>query len=114
MLTQKVTKYIDEHKLCSEYLFDDWSTFLELLYAQGGCVASILWFERVRIIEQKNSLGAGGYRDKNNSEYMYAETHIYEENLASKSLSEVKSYIQSVLAAYPNNVLVPSFHCSAV
>ena len=74
MITEKVKQYIDKNKLCSEYIFSNWNDFLELLYSQGGCVESILWFEYVLVSEQKNSLGSGGYIDKTNSDYMYAET----------------------------------------
>ena len=86
MITNKVLKYIEEHKLCSDYLFDDWSEFLKLLYEQGGCVESILWFEHVLITEQEKSLGGGGYIDKNNAEYMYAETYICNNDLKNKTL----------------------------
>ena len=110
MLTQKVKAYISNHQLCPEYLFDDWVEFLELLYEEGGYVESILWFEHVRIIDQKDSLGGGGYRDKTNPEYMYAETFLYEDNMESKSLSEVKKQIESTLTSYPNNKLIPAFY----
>ena len=110
MLTQKVKTYISNHQLCPECLFDDWVEFLELLYEEGGCVESILWFEHVRIIDQKDSLGGGGYRDKTNPEYMYAETFLSEDNMASKPLSEVKKQIESTLLSHPNNKLIPAFY----
>jgi hypothetical protein len=110
MLTRKVKNYIRNHQLCPEYLFDDWAKFLELLYEEGGCVESILWFEYVRIVDQKDSLGSGGYRDKINPEYMYAETFLNEDNMESKTLSEVKKQIESTLISYPKNKLFPAFH----
>ena len=109
MITNKVLKYIEENKLCSDYLFDDWSEFLKLLYEQGGCVESILWFEHVLIAEHEKSLGGGGYIDKNNVEYMYAETYICNNDLKNKTLDEVNEYIKSVVYAYPNHKLIPSF-----
>lgn len=45
MLSQKVKKYIDEHSFCSEYLFKDWNSFLDILYAEGGRISSILWWD---------------------------------------------------------------------
>ena len=109
MLTQAVKTYIEEHQLCAEYIFADWEAFLNLLYEHGGRVESILWFEYVRIIDQKDSLGAGGYKDQTAPEYMYAETPIHD-SMENKSLSEVKEYIQATLAAYSNHVLIPSFY----
>ena len=109
MITNTVIQYIEEHKLCFDYLFADWSEFLKLLYDQGGCVESILWFEHVLITEQKNSLGSGGYIDKNNVEYMYAETYLGNNDLKNKTLEEVNEYIESVISAYPNHKLLPSF-----
>ena len=110
MITEEVKQYIEEHKLCSENLFNDCESFLELLFAQGGCVDAVLWFEHVLISEQKNSLGAGGYIDKANPEYMYAETNIYESEMKNKSIADVKEYIKSIIKKYPNNKLVPSFY----
>ena len=112
MITEKVKQYIDKNKLCSEYIFSNWNDFLELLYSQGGCVESILWFEYVLVSEQKNSLGSGGYIDKTNSDYMYAETQIYKDKLENMSLSDIQEYIQSIIISYPNNKLLPAFYIS--
>lgn len=109
MLTKDVLEYIEKHKVYSDYIFDDWEEFLEVLYSQGGYVEGVLWFEYVRIDEQVNSLGGGGYKDVVNPEYMYAETYIYENGMEGKSLLEVKSYIESVITSYPQNHLIPSF-----
>ena len=102
-------KYIEKHKLCADYIFANWKEFLELLYSQGSYVEEILWFEYVRIDEQVNSLGGGGYKDTTNPEYMYAETYIHEIGLENKSLLEIEEYIESVIASYPHNNLMPSF-----
>ena len=109
MLSKDVLEYIEKHKLCTGYLFSDWKEFLELLYLQGSCVEQILWFEYVRIDEQVNSLGGGGYKDATNPEYMYAETYIQEIGLENKSLLEIEAYIESVISSYPHNNLMPSF-----
>ena len=109
MLSKDVLEYIEKHKLCADYIFPDWKEFLELLYSQGSCVEAILWFEHVRIDEQINSLGCGGYKDTTNPEYMYAETYIHKDCLKNKTLSEIEEYIESVIAFYPHNHLMPSF-----
>ena len=109
MLTNDVLEYIGKHKVCSDYIFANWEEFLELLYSQGSYVEGILWFEYVRIDAQASSLGGGGYKDVANPEYMYAETYICENGMESKSLSEVKTYIESMIASYPQNKLIPSF-----
>ena len=109
MLTQDVNEYIEKHRLCADYIFANWKEFLELLYSQGGYVEAILWFEYVRIDEQVNSLGGGGYIDTTNPEYMYAETEIYKAGMEKESLSDVEKYVESVIASYPHNSLVPSF-----
>ena len=109
LVTERLEQYIEKHKLCSELLFDNWNEFLELLFSEGGCVKSILWFEYVLISEQKDSLGGGGYKDINNPKYMYAETCIYQEDLNDKSLSDLTEYIQSIQAANHKHKLIPSF-----
>ena len=109
MLSEEVLAYIEKHKVCSDYIFPDWKEFLELLYSQGGCAEAILWFEHVRIDEQIDSLGGGGYKDAANPAYMYAETYIYEGGMANKNLPEIEEYIESVIRSHPYNHLMPSF-----
>ena len=109
MLSKDILEYIEKHKLCADYIFVNWKEFLELLYSHGSYVEEILWFEYVRIDEQVNSLGGGGYKDATNPEYMYAETYIHEIGLENKSLLEIEEYIESVIASYPHNHLIPSF-----
>lgn len=109
MITEKVKQYIEENKLCPENIFYDWESFLELLFAQGCRIESILWFEYVLISEQKNSLGGGGYIDKTNPDYMYAETYLYKDKMENMLLFDIKEYIQSIIASYPNDKLLPSF-----
>jgi hypothetical protein len=104
--------YIEDNKLCLDYLFADWEEFLEILYTEGGCVESILWFEYIKINKHKQSIGSGGYKDKSNPEYMYAETQIFDEDFENKSLYEIKEYIKSIIENYPNNKLMPSFYIS--
>ena len=110
MITEEIKRYMEKNKLCSENLFHDWAAFLEFLFAQGGCVEAILWFEYVHVSQQETSLGAGGYRDENNPGYMYAETFIFQEGLEKKTREEVIAYIRSVIAAYPGHTLIPSFY----
>ncbi len=111
-MTPMLKAYIEDNKLCLDYLFADWEEFLEILFTEGGCVESILWFEYIEINEHKQSLGSGGYKDKSNPEYMYAETQIFDEDFEDKSLYEIKGYIKSVIDSYPNNKLMPSFYIS--
>ena len=111
-MTPMLKTYIEDNKLCLDYLFADWEEFLEILYTEGGCVESILWFEYIKINEHKKSIGSGGYKDKSNPEYMYAETQIFDEDFENKSLYEIKEYIKSVIEKYPNNKLMPSFYIS--
>lgn len=108
-MTQQLKDYIEVNRLCSELLFADWNEFLELLYDNGSYVEGVVWFEYVKVSEQKYSMGTGGYRDKNNPEYMYAETLIYNTDFNNNSLFEIKEYIESILEKYPRNLLLPSF-----
>lgn len=112
MITDKVKQYIEDNRLCSENMFCDWEEFLELLFSQGGRVEAILWFEYVHISEQKKSLGGGGYRDNENPDCIYAETHIYDDGMENKSFSDIKEYVQNVIESYPNSKLLPSFFIS--
>lgn len=73
-----INEYIEQNKLCSEYIFSDYKEFLELLLANDGAVEMIVWYDYCKIEEQSESLGAGGYIDKKNNDYMWAETQIYE------------------------------------
>lgn len=34
MPSRKIKEYIAEHSFCSEYLFKDWESFLDLLYVK--------------------------------------------------------------------------------
>ena len=93
MLSPKVKNYIGIHSFCSEYLFKDWEAFLDILYAEGGHVSSILWWDYCKKSEQRFSVGSGGYSDPENSEYMYAETHLFKDGLETNTLAEIKEYI---------------------
>lgn len=108
-MNSKLTKYMDQNKVCSELLFRDWDEFLDLLYSGGGFVKEILWFEYVLIVKQAESLGSGGYQDKANPEYMWAETIIYDKQLECKSLVELKEYINQTIQSYKPHNLVPCF-----
>lgn len=117
MISQKVKKYIDEHSFCSEYLFKDWELFLDLLYAEGGGISAILWWDYCKVSQQHESIGSGGYKDPENPEYMFAETQLYEDGFDTKSLDEVKEYIIKIknsTISYNNTYisfnLVPSFY----
>ena len=108
-MLETLERYIEQNKVCSDLIFRDWNEFLDLLFDCGGAVNEILWFEYVLIEEQKNSLGGGGYGDKANPEYMWAETMIYDKALGSKSLTELKDHIDSTIKLYKPHILVPCF-----
>ncbi|MBQ9082740.1 MAG: hypothetical protein IJY28_04485 [Clostridia bacterium] len=108
-MNTRLKDYIDQHRVCSDLIFRDWETFLEILFECGGCVDEILWFEYVLIAEQKNSLGGGGYRDPRNPDYMWAETMMDDRDLRAKSLSETKDLIQRTIETYRPHTLVPCF-----
>ena len=105
----KIKKYIEENKVCSDLIFRNWSEFVELLFECGGFVNEILWFEYVLIEKQKDSLGGGGYGDKENPEYMWAETMIYDRNMKHCSLEEIRAYIVETIDKYKPHHLVTCF-----
>lgn len=116
MISQKIKEYIAAHSFCSEYLFKDWQTFLNLVYAEGGRVQSILWWDHCKKEEQRLSVGSGGYTDPDHPAYMYAETQLFEDGLETKTLQEIIEYIRDVKASglrygdkYVSHELVPSF-----
>ncbi len=117
MLSQRTQNYIDNHAFCSEYLFKDWESFLDLLYAEGGRVSSILWWDYCMKSQQHESVGSGGFKDPENDEFIYAETQLYKEGLESNTLDEIKEYINQERKTgakygnkYKSHDLVPSFH----
>ncbi len=117
MLSQTVRKYIDEHAFCSEYLFADWESFLDILYAEGGRVCALLWWDHCRKAEQHMSVGSGGYTDPADPDYMYAETQSWENGLSVMNLTELKEHIHKVREAglpycgqFTGHELVPSFY----
>ena len=117
MLSHRVKSYIDDYAFCSEYLFNDWESFLNLLYAEGGRVSSILWWDHCSRSEHNESVGSGGYIDPQNNDFIYAETQLYKEDLDTKTLDEIKEYINQVRRTgfqygdkYRSHDLVPSFY----
>lgn len=116
MPSRKIKEYIAEHTFCSEYLFKDWESFLDLLYAEGGRISSILWWDHCRKSQHHESVGSGGYTDPENEEYVYAETQFYKEDLEMNTLDEIKEYIKQGRkngfrygSKYKSHDLVPSF-----
>ena len=108
-MKDKLYEYIKQYQVCPELIFQDWETFLEILFDCGGSVSEILWFEYMSLDEQKASLGAGGYRDQQNPGYMWAETMLYDKNLSEQSLPQIKQYILDKIAAHKPHNLVPCF-----
>ena len=105
----RIKKYIEENKVSSDLLFRNWEEFIELLFACGGFVNEILWFEYVLIDKQKDSLGGGGYMDKDNPAYMWAETMLFDKNLKHCSLKEIRAHIEKTVDTHKPRQLVPSF-----
>ena len=117
MVSQRVQNYIDDHKSCSECLFRDWEAFLDILYAEGGRVSAILWWDHCRREEHHESVGSGGYIDPEDDGFIYAETQFYEDGLETKTLDEIKEYIEQVRRTgfqyrdeCRSHDLVPSFY----
>ena len=108
-MNDELSRYIAENKVCSELIFRDPKKFLDVLFANGGKVEGIVWFDYCKISEQGKSLGSGGYIDKQNSGYMWAETQIFEYPLTDKSLEEVLEYMDGVRREYNVYDLYPSF-----
>lgn len=108
-MNSEVSRYIAENKVCAELIFRDSKEFLNVLFANGGKVEGIVWFDYCKISEQNKSLGGGGYADKQNSGYMWAETQIFEYPLADKSLNEILEYMDGVRREYSAYDLYPSF-----
>ena len=106
----RLVEYIAQNQVCTDLIFRDWDAFLDVLFGCGSHVEAILWFEYVRINQQKDSLGAGGFRDTLNPTYMWAETMMFDEELASKSLAEIRKHICEKAEAYLPHVLVPGFY----
>ena len=117
MINERIQHYIDDHTFCSEYLFKDWESFLDLLYAEGGRISSILWWDHCKKSQLHKSIGSGGYTDSEDDEYVYAETQLYKEGLETKTLDEIKEYIHQERktgfkygSKYRSHDLVPSFY----
>lgn len=68
------------------------------------------WFDYCKIANQSESLGAGGYIDKRDNDYMWAETQIYEIGLDNKTLSEILQYIEDIKNTYQDYKLYPAFY----
>ncbi len=117
MINERIQKYIDDHAFCSEILFKDWEPFLDLLYAGGGRVSSILWWDHCRRSQLRESVGSGGYIDPEEDEFIYAETQLCKEGLEEYTLDEIKEYINLERktgfrygSKYRSHDLVPSFY----
>ena len=108
-MNPEIEKFIAENSVCSDFIFRNWKEFLNILFENGGCVESILWFEYTPVEKQAESLGGGGFADRDNPEYMWAETMIYDKNLSGKTLSEIVSHIEKVISENRPHNLVPSF-----
>ena len=117
MISNKLKSYITEHCFCSEYLFKDWESFLDILYAEGARVTSVMWWDHCNKSEQDLSAGSGGYVDPENPEYIYTETQLFKDGLETYTLDEIKEYIQKQRKSciqyghrYVSHDLVPSFY----
>ncbi len=105
-----INDYIEQNRLCAEYIFEDYKEFLEVLFSNGGRVSTIVWFDYCRIENQSESLGSGGYVDIRNATFMWAETQIYESGFENKALIEILEYIEEILQKYPEHRLYPAFY----
>lgn len=105
-----INEYVEQNKLCNEYIFEDYNEFLEILFSNNGVVSMIVWFDYCKIEKQSESLGAGGYIDKRDNAYMWAETQIYESGFENKSLLEIREYIEEIIGKYQAYRLYPAFY----
>lgn len=105
-----IERYIEENRVCIENIFRDWTEFLNVAFANGCIVEAVLWYDYCKVCEQEKSLGGGGYRDKKNEGYMWAETQIYDDDLSNRTLAEMLEYISDVRNTYPEHDLYPSFY----
>ena len=117
MINERIQNYINEYAFCSEYLFKDWESFVDFLYAEGGRISSILWWDHCRKAQLHESVGSGGYRDPENDEYIYVETQLYKDGLETNTLDEILEYINHERkkglrydSKYKSHDLVPSFY----
>jgi hypothetical protein len=117
MIGSGVKRFIEENTFCHELLFEDWEAFLNVLYAEGGRVESILWWDHCKLSEQGSSVGMGGYKDPHDPDYMYAETQLFQDGFASVSLEEIKERINRQReeglqydGGYKSHDLMPSFY----
>ena len=108
-MDKRIKEYIEKNKVCSDLIFRNWIEFLELLFQCGGFVKEILWFEYILIEKQAESLGGGGYIDKDNPNYMWVETMIWDKNLMNKTVSEIKTHIEKTIEKHKPHDLVPCF-----
>ena len=107
---EHIDQYIEEHKVCGDYIFKDEAEFLNVLYSNQGRIEVIVWFEYCRISEQKKSLGTGGWIDKHDPGYMWAETQIYEVDFQDETLTEVLDYIKRIRSEYTQRKMYPAFY----
>ena len=108
-MDNELQNYIAKHKVCRDLIFRNWQDFLNLLFSCGGSVREILWFEYVLVSMQAQSLGYGGYADKETPAYMWAETLMYDKNLEHMELAELSEYIDCTIRNHLPHVLVPCF-----
>ena len=117
MINKRIQNYIDNHAFCSEYLFKDWEDFLDLIYAEGYRISSILWWDHCLKSQHHESVGSAGYNDPENSDFIYAETQLYKDGLETNTLDKIKEYINQERkigcrygSKYRSHDLVPSFY----
>ncbi|MBQ8568219.1 MAG: hypothetical protein IJ446_03280 [Oscillospiraceae bacterium] len=110
MNNEQVSRYIQKHKAVDSdaLIFQDWENFLNTLYLNNGHISMIIWYEYCRINEQK--IGMGGYADKENREYMWAETQLFETDMQERTLNEILEYISEMRDKYSCYDLYPEFH----
>lgn len=108
-MDRKLKDYIINNRTSPEMIFRNYKEFLDILFNCGGAVSEILWFEYVLQEKQKDSLGGGGWIDKENPEYMWAETMIFDKGLENRSHAELIEYIEKVKNEHLPHDLVPCF-----
>ena len=84
MINQRIQNYIDNHAFCSEYLFKDWEGFLDLLYAEGYRISSILWWDHCLKSQHHESVGSAGYNYPENNDFYVCRNPVVQRMFGNK------------------------------
>lgn len=115
-MNEALNRFIGEHSVCPDrqpplMIFRteaEQKELLRLVYASGGRVGFVVWYEYCRVGEQK--IGMGGYADPFSEGFMWAETQIPCADLDKTPLDGLLAYMEAVRQEYTGYQLVPEFY----